>query len=400
MNLRTISTVRLLAACAGVVATGVAGVAIALASGGGPHPTPKPLAKALHDGALAARRVEGVTARIRFTNRLIASSGIEGSNALLSGATGRLWFGSGGRFRLELQSERGDVQIVSDGKRVTLYDASANTAYRFALPKQRAEADSSGPHGVPSIAAIQKEIAHLTDRLDLSSAVPTDVAGRPAYRVRLTPSRDGGLLGAVELAWDAQHGVPLRVAVYARGNSSPVLELKATEVSFGPVASSVFDISPPPGARTTSMSQEGSDRGAASSTDRSPVEGLAGVRKGLPFNLSAPRSLGGLTRNDAKLLHVGGRPGALVTYGAGLGGVAVIERATPGSGHTAAGPGREGLRIGQSRLPVPKVAIGGVTGQELDTALGSVISFSRDGVDYTVLGLVPPATAKAAARDL
>jgi negative regulator of sigma E activity len=49
---------------------------------------------------------------------------------------------------------------------------------------------------------------------------------------------------------------------------------------------------------------------------------------------------------------------------------------------------------------VTTVSIGGVKGQELDTALGTVISFSRSGVDYTVLGSVPPATARAAARGL
>ena len=78
MNLRTISTARLLAACTGLVVTSVAGVAIALASGGGSHPAPKPLARALHDGAVAAHRVDGVTARIRFTNRLIGASGSRG----------------------------------------------------------------------------------------------------------------------------------------------------------------------------------------------------------------------------------------------------------------------------------------------------------------------------------
>ena len=49
------------------------------------------------------------------------------------------------------------------------------------------------------------------------------------------PKHDAGLLGSAELAWDAVRGVPLRVAVYARGNSTPVLELKATNVSYGAV---------------------------------------------------------------------------------------------------------------------------------------------------------------------
>ncbi len=41
-----------------------------------------------------------------------------------------------------------------------------------------------------------------------------------------------------------------------------------------------------------------------------------------------------------------------------------------------------------------------MTGEELDTALGSALRFSRGGVDYAVLGSVPPAAVEAAARGL
>ena len=44
--------------------------------------------------------------------------------------------------------------------------------------------------------------------------------------------------------------------------------------------------------------------------------------------------------------------------------------------------------------------IGDVKGKELDTALGSALWFSRDGVDYVVVGSVPPAAVEAAARAL
>ena len=82
-----------------------------------------------------------------------------------------------------------------------------------------------------------------------------------------------------------------------------------------------------------------------------------------------------------------GRRGALVTYGRGLGGIAVIER--------KAKPGKS-----RDRLNLPTVSINGVTGRELATALGTAIDFQRQGVDYTVLGSVPAAAAEAAARGL
>ena len=93
-----------------------------------------------------------------------------------------------------------------------------------------------------------------------------------------------------------------------------------------------------------------------------------------------------------------GHPAALVTYGQNLGGLAVIEQqAKPGTRRSrlrgrAAGIGR-GLNL-------PTVSINGTTAQELDTALGTVVRFTRGGVSYTVLGSIPAAAADAAARAL
>jgi hypothetical protein len=46
------------------------------------------------------------------------------------------------------------------------------------------------------------------------------------------------------------------------------------------------------------------------------------------------------------------------------------------------------------------VDVNGVAGQELATPLGTLVRFSRGGVDYTVVGLVPPAVTAGAARGL
>ena len=89
----------------------------------------------------------------------------------------------------------------------------------------------------------------LAKHVNLTGAIPGDVAGHSAYTIRVSPKHDGGLLGAGELAWDAIKGVPLRIAVYAQNDSSPVLELKATDISYGTVAPSVFNVAPPSGAK-------------------------------------------------------------------------------------------------------------------------------------------------------
>ena len=123
--------------------------------------------------------------------------------------------------------------------------------------------------------------------------------------------------------------------------------------------------------------------------------GTKAVGAVVDFPLAAPADLAGLPRSEVRAIEVDGHTAALVTYGKGLGGIAVIE-----SKATAEGAGEGGSPMGGERLGLPKVAIGSVTGEELDTALGSALWFSRAGVDYAVLGSVPPAAVEAAARGL
>ena len=96
-----------------------------------------------------------------------------------------------------------------------------------------------------------------------------------------------------------------------------------------------------------------------------------------------------------QLLDWGGSPAALVTYGQGLGGIAVIEQTA--SGQPSTGSQSSG---NQSGLNLPTVSINGHSAQELPTALGTVLHLSSGGVEYTVLGSVPPTAAEMAARQL
>src|SRR6478672_1098113 len=272
------STRRLLAVLAGAVILIAGGTAIALAAGSnGPVPPPKPLDQAIHDAA-AAPPVDGITARIKFTNHLIDSSSLQGSDPILSGATGRLWLGAGHRLRLELQADNGDAQVVSDGKTVTIYDATMNTVYRADLPQDKT-ASSDQTDTPPSLASIQADLAKLAEHWNVSGAQPTSQAGQPAYRVEISPKHDGGLLGAAQLVADANTGVPLRAAVYATGNSSPVLELKVTDISYGKVDSSVFDVTPPANAKVTDFTPKQTSGGGAGGAEAKPVTGAAAVAK-------------------------------------------------------------------------------------------------------------------------
>jgi len=378
--LRRLPLTRLLLLCGVVVAVGIGATALALAVGTGPTPPPKPLADALHEAATAPK-VEGVSARIQFTNHLLEGASLASggggessqlsSSPLISGASGRLWIGAEGHARLELQSEKGDTQILWDGKTASLYDASTNTLYRYVPSAGQtdasAQAGSDGsstsgpssttgtsPRGTPTVSEIEEGLTHAGKHANISPATPTDVAGQAAYTVRVSPRENGGLVAGAELSWDAVHGVPLRAAIYSTTSSSPTIELAATEISYGPVSASTLDFAPPAGAKVQEVTLP------AKSSSGAPDAG-----------------------SDEKP--------KLSTHGEGLGGIALLESPIKAGSKQSTESELESL---------PKVTVNGTSASELPTPLGTLLTFERAGVRYVLAGSVTPASIEAFARGL
>ncbi len=408
--LRTVSTQRLLAIVAGLILAAAGGTAIAVAAAGsGPVPPRESLAKALHQ-AYSAPSVSGISARITFTNNLITSTDLQGSDPILNGASGRLWLSTAThQLRLELQGQNGDAQVLVSGGSFSIYDPSSNTVYKGTLPSSSEQGSASQKsEPIPTVAQIQSDLTKLMQDINIVGPTPRNVAGQPAYKVKVSPKHDGGLLGDVQLAWDAAHGIPLGISIYSVNSSTPVLELKATKVSFGQVKSSVFSLKTPGGAKVVQVSS--TSAGAAADHAKTAkgkkgkhaeATGPAAVQAHLPFKLAAPEKLVGIKRQSVELLDWGGHPAALVTYGQGLGAIAVIQQsASAQSGSSKSSSSQSQGSDGQPGVSLPTVSIHGLSGQELATALGTVIRVQSGSVQYTVLGSVPPTAAEAAAKAL
>ena len=376
--LRRLPLSRLLLLCGLVLAIGISVTALAFALGTGPTPPPQPLADAIHDALAGAsgEPVQGISANIQLTDHLLeganlTNGGGEGSGGgellsspLVTGGAGRMWVAKDGRVRLELQSEKGDTQVLYDGHTVSIYDASSITLYRYTVPPREGGAGASwdsgtataGPHEVPTVAKIEAAISHL-DHVNVSGATPTDIAGQAAYTVRVSPKETGSLIGAGELSWDAVNGVPLRAAIYSSTSSSPALELAASSISYGPVAASVFEFTPPSNAKIEEIVLPKHD---GSSADSSTPNG------------DHP--------------HV-------TTSGEGITSVAVIESKS-----------KEGADAKQTssatEADLQKIKINGIEASELPTELGTLLGFERSGVRYFLAGAVSPAAVEAVAKGL
>src|SRR4051794_5267190 len=341
--LRRLPLSRLLLLCGLALGIGVSATAIALALGTGQKPPPKPLAQAVHD-ALTAPPVEGMSATVTLTNNLLEGASLAAehgsgptSNPLITGASGRLWIAKDGRARLELKSEQGDTNVVWDGTTLTVYDAAENTVYEY-TPKHEAAGADGARHGeAPSVSEIEDGIDRLRKHADISGATPANVGGRPAYTVRVGPGEGGSLIGGAELSFDAETGVPLRAALYSSSDAAPVVELAASGVSYGPVPDSVFALSPPPGAKVEKLEpQEGKPSGE----------------------------------------HEGGPRPSVTQHGDGISSIEVLK-------------GKAGAEEGSASDSLPKVDLGnGVSASELRTALGTVLTFVREGHRYVVAGAV------------
>jgi outer membrane lipoprotein-sorting protein len=375
MNLlRRLSLSRLLLLCSVVLAFGVGATALALAIGSGPTPPPKPLAQAIHDG-LSAPTPTGVTARVQLTNHLLEGANLAGGGGeasqlslspLISGASGRLWVSADGRARLELQSEKGDTQVLWDGKTAELYDASTNTLYRYTPEHPLGTETTSGGNGgsdnsgsataadkAPTVAEIEERLAKASKHADISGATPTDVAGQAAYTVRVSPRENGGLVAGAELSWDAAHGNPLRAAIYSTNSSAPVIELAATEISYGSPDSSALEFTPPSDAKVQDVTlPQPSKEGSSSS---------------------------------------GGTDKHVSVHGQGLESIVLAEAPVKAGGKESGLGSLEGLQ---------KVDVGGTQASELPTQLGTLLTFERAGVRYLLAGSVTPSAIEAFARSL
>ncbi|MFZ0082244.1 MAG: DUF2092 domain-containing protein, partial [Trebonia sp.] len=106
----------------------------------------------------------------------------------------------------------------------------------------------AGPVLTPQQAA--NEILTAVGKTTLVSVQDNvSIANEPAYQLVLKPKDHRSLIGRVVIAVDAKYGMPLRVQVFAKGDSGPAFQVGYTQLSMNTApAAANLNFTPPPGA--------------------------------------------------------------------------------------------------------------------------------------------------------
>ena len=207
---------------------------------------------------------------------------------------------------------------------MTVYDASSNTVYKL----DSASTASRRPRTDAGHAAVGRRDRRLPHEARPSTrtspaAQPTDVAGQPAYSVKISPE---ARRRAARIARSSPGTPPTAFrcasAIYAQGSSTPVLQLAATDISYGAVSSSDVD------GRAAGRSEDRRPRRASRATrrrgtSRSPASPRSRPQ---PASPSSRPTRSSVCRGRTYALVGGADSKRLVVYGQGLGAIVVVER--------------------------------------------------------------------------
>jgi outer membrane lipoprotein-sorting protein len=181
---------------------------------------------------------------------------------LLTGPhTARVFVDGPAKLRIQVMDRLAERDAVRNGNEVWLYNSRDNTATHVTLPDSLKKPDtlkkgdgSTPPAGqMPGSLSTPEELAaRVLAKIDASTEVTVgedvEVAGRPAYNLKVAPRSQGTLVESVSIAVDGEKGLPLSVEVRASGQAEPAFRAAFTSLTLETPDAGLFNFTPPPGA--------------------------------------------------------------------------------------------------------------------------------------------------------
>ncbi len=173
---------------------------------------------------------------------------------MLSGEhTARVAFAAPDKARVSVLDNMAERVWTTDGKSAWAYDSGKREAVKLQIPEHKSsgkpEKKAPQSYNPQDVAKQFLDAIDPTTKVDVSGT--EKVAGRDAYKLRLTPKTDKTTVGSVTLAVDSKTWVPLQVSVLPRTGTDPAVEIGFTQVSFAVPSASTFAFTPPKGVEVT-----------------------------------------------------------------------------------------------------------------------------------------------------
>jgi hypothetical protein len=175
--------------------------------------------------------------------------------ALASGSNlARVWTDGARRSRIALLQPLQETDWVRNGNQLWVWQSTGTQAARVQnsasldIPALGATTSLVGDSSIEPPDVVATHLLSLRNDSTLSLGRPDVVAGRRVYELIETPRSRSTLITSVRIGVDAATGLPLRVRMFVRGRSSPIIDDRFTAVSFSQPNGSNFDFRPPPHA--------------------------------------------------------------------------------------------------------------------------------------------------------
>lgn len=169
---------------------------------------------------------------------------ISGSHTL------RVFYGGPDKQRVALLGQTSESDVVHNGTDLWTYSSTTRQVTHATLPQRDLKPEATEPSsiaGLTPLAAAEKALAALDPSTAVTVDLTANVANRSAYQILLTPRDAKSLVGSVRIALDSATSLPLRVQIFARGATSPAIQVGFTDLTMGAPDASIFHFVKPAG---------------------------------------------------------------------------------------------------------------------------------------------------------
>jgi outer membrane lipoprotein-sorting protein len=176
--------------------------------------------------------------------------------SLLSGShTMQVWYGALDEQRVALLGATDETDVFRNGRSVWEWSSADRKAVHLTLPAvsgkrstTTAAPPSTGAGSLTPPALARRALAALDPTTAVRVVPGGRVADRSTYELVLTPRTTATRIGSVRVDVDGATKIPLAVRVFARGATSPAVDVAFTSIRFHEPAKRNFQFTPPPDA--------------------------------------------------------------------------------------------------------------------------------------------------------